>query len=699
MSDRLAQDTWACYQHARDRGHRQYVAQAARCERFYLGQQADAATGRPSGGQWEDADRARLYAARKPVLELNVVFPALNVAIGHQLNSRMEIAFRPRGGLADQRVADALAKVVKQVADRNQLQWLESQVWADGLIEQRGYYDVRMSFDNHLAGEIAVTVLDPRDVLPDPDASAYDPDGWRDVRVTRWLSLDEIEQSYGRAAAREVEGYKPEELDFGEEDDGRGKFGDAYLGPFEREDGSARQRPCVRVIDQQAFRWELAPVLLYPDGSVRDLPPGWDRNAIAETARATGAVVTRQHRKRVRWTVATRDVVLHDAWSPYPWLTVVGFFPYFRRGKTRGMVDNAVSPQELLNKSASSYLHIINTSANSGWVVQENSLSNLRTEDLEEKGAETGLVVEYQRGAEPPQKIAANPIPQGVDRLLERAEGMVKSITSISDAMQGLNGPEVSGIAIQSKQFMGQTSLAGPIDNLARTRHLLAQRLLDLVQRFYTDERVYQITEQGPDGRERVSPLVVNEVTPEGLINNDLTLGDYDVVVSSQPLQATFAQGQFTQGLELRKAGIAVPDHVLIKHSNLADKAEIIQAMQEQTDPLAEAEAAKLAAEVEKLGAERERVVAETANKAVEAQYSATQTAALLAQMPQVSAMADALLLSAGYEDRDAPPIVPAAPAAAPVPAGVLPQNTRPLTPANPGLGRRQGIETRESPG
>ena len=114
---------------------------------------------------------------------------------------------------------------------------------------------------------------------------------------------------------------------------------------------------------------------------------------------------------------------------------------------------------------------------------------------------------------------------------------------------------------------------------------------------------------------------------------------------------------------------------------------------------LSEAEAAKLAAEVEKLAAERERTVAETANKAVEAQYSATQTAALLAQMPQVSAMADALLLSAGYEDRDAPPIVPAAPAAAPVPVEALPQNTRPLTPANPGIGRRQGIETRESPG
>jgi hypothetical protein len=656
------------------------------------------------GGQWADEDRAKLYAVRRPVVELNSIFPAVNTAIGYQLNSRMDISFRPRGGDADQNTAHVIEKVVKQISDRCALPWLETQVWSDGLIEQRGYFDVRMNFDDNMSGDIEISTLDPRDVLPDPDASSYHPDDWRDVIITRWLSLDDIEQTYGAGAAGEVERYKPEEQDFGEEDEGRNKFGDAYLGLFDNRVLYDRAFPSVRVVDRQSYRWEMGRVFVFPDGSTREIPSNWGNDEINQTITTFGAVVGKKNVKKVKWTVCTRDIVLHDAISPYPWLTTIGFFPYFRRGKTRGLIDNGISPQELLNKSASSYLHIINSSANSGWVAQENSLSNMTIEELEEKGGETGLVIEYRMGAQKPEKIQPNPIPPGVDRMLERSELMVKTITGISDAMQGLNGPEVSGVAIQSKQFMGQASLNGPIDNLNRTRHILANRMLDLIQRFYTDQRIFKIVDTGPTGVDEMRELVVNEPLEDGTINNDLTIGEYDVVVTSQPLQVTFEHGQFTQGLELRKAGIAVPDHVLIKHSNLSDKAEIIKSMSgDEENPMAELAMRQAEAQVEKLSAERDRIVAETANKAVEAQFSATQTAALIANMPQVSPMADALLLSAGYEDRNNPPIIPGAPPEAPITTQLAapgvpmpPKNTNPLTPANPGVGLTQGIETAE---
>jgi hypothetical protein len=228
--------------------------------------------------------------------------------------------------------------------------------------------------------------------------------------------------------------------------------------------------------------------------------------------------------------------------------------------------------------------------------------------------------------------------------------------------------------------------------------------MLDLIQRFYTDQRIFKIVDTGPTGVEEMSELIVNQPLEDGTINNDLTIGEYDVVVTSQPLQVTFEHGQFTQGLELRKAGIAVPDHVLIKHSNLSDKAEIIKSMSgDEENPMAELAVRQAEAQVEKLTAERDRIVAETANKAVEAQFSATQTAALIANMPQVSPMADALLLSAGYEDRNSPPIIPGAPPEPPLTTQIAdtgvpmpPKNTNPLTPTNPGVGLTKGIETAE---
>jgi hypothetical protein len=81
--------------------------------------------------------------------------------------------------------------------------------------------------------------------------------------------------------------------------------------------------------------------------------------------------------------VSTYCATLFDEISPYEHFTIVPYFAYFRRGKTRGMVDNAIGPQEALNKGVSQFVHIINTSANSGWTVEQNSLTNMDGEELE----------------------------------------------------------------------------------------------------------------------------------------------------------------------------------------------------------------------------------------------------------------------------------------------------------------------------
>jgi hypothetical protein len=157
-------------------------------------------------------------------------------------------------------------------------------------------------------------------------------------------------------------------------------------------------------------------------------------------------------------------------------------------------------------------------------------------------------------------------------------------------------------------------------------------------------------------------------------------------VIGEQPMHITFENSQYQQALEMRKEGVNIPDTTVVRYSNLAEKYDIMKDMQPKpSDPTVEAKAKLLEAQARETDAKR-------TSKAVETQYSAIQTAQVIATTPATSPLADALLLSAGYQDQNAAPIIPNAPAG--LPAVAMPANTNPLTPANPAVGMNQGIET-----
>ena len=62
-----------------------------------------------------------------------------------------------------------------------------------------------MDFSDNVQGEISIKAKDPKEVILDPDASAYDPSTWNEVITTTWMSLDEIEEKYGEAKRKQVE--------------------------------------------------------------------------------------------------------------------------------------------------------------------------------------------------------------------------------------------------------------------------------------------------------------------------------------------------------------------------------------------------------------------------------------------------------------------------------------------------------------
>lgn len=569
QNSELATKTWNRYVWCRDNGHSTYMEKHDKCDAFFR------------GDQWDRVDLMKLRAVQRPALTINKIISTLSTVMGEQIFNRNEIAFRPRNRAA-QNVSETLTKVFKQISDNNQLDWKRSDMFADGIIGSRGFLDVRLSFTDSMQGEVVIDKLNPKNVIIDPDAEDYDPDTWGEVIVTKWLTADDIAVLYSKEDAELLRNQTNSYFPYGYDSiySRRDRFGEPSHPSYGVMDNTLLRN--IRVIDRQHRVLTNQKFFFDPrTGDLRTVPEGWDRNRIAAVVEQRGFTVVPRLVRRIRWTVVADNVVLHDDWSPYEHLTVVPYFPYFRHGRTIGLVENLLGPQELLNKVSSQELHVVNTTANSGWKVKAGALTNMSVEELEQRGAQTGLVIEVNE-MDAAEKIQPNQTPSGLDRISYKAEEHIKSISNVSDSMQGFDREDVAARAIQTKRQAGATNLAKPLDSLIRSDYILARNVLALVQEFYTEERLITITKDRMTGESE--QVVVNEATPEGTIANDLTIGEYDVIVSSAPVRESLEDSQFEQAVQLRELGVQLPDSVLIESSRLQRKTEILKQMQGDKD-------------------------------------------------------------------------------------------------------------------
>ena len=581
VDDIKATDQWYRFRYMSERGHYKYLEKSDKCDRFFLGQ------------QWDEKDLNALKLQRRPAMTINKILSTLSTIMGEQIYNRTEIVFRPSTGAAPD-TAEALTKVWMQIAQNNQLNWVRSDIFADGIIRSRGFYDVRMDFADSMLGEVRINHLNSKNVVIDPDAEEYDPDFWADVFITKWLTYQDIATLYNEDDAEYLKDRGMSTFPFAY--DSIERFRDRFAGNTllsnyygNQDDAGVRRNIRVlerqyRVLDSQKHFVDVV------TGDMRPVPEGWGRDKIANALQLAGGQVNviKKKVKRIKWLVTADHVVLHDDYSPYKHFTPVPYFPHFRHGHTSGVVEHLIDPQEILNKVSSQELHVVNTTANSGWVIRTGALKNMTVEELEQNGARTGLVLELD-DVTAAQKIQPNQTPTGLDRVSFKAEEHIKGISNVSDSMQGFDRGDVAAKAIAYKQQRGSINLTKILDNLERTDYLLARNVLDLVQGYYTEERIINITHDDP--LKEPEEIVVNQYDPAtNQIANDLTLGEYDIVITSTPYRASMEDSQFEQARALREIGVPIPDSVLIENSRLMRRAEIVKRIEgDKTSPQAQA--------------------------------------------------------------------------------------------------------------
>jgi hypothetical protein len=135
---------------------------------------------------------------------------------------------------------------------------------------------------------------------------------------------------------------------------------------------------------------------------------------------------------------------------------------------------------------------------------------------------------------------------------------------------------EVSGVTLDRQKASALQGLKMVMDNLQYSRKLVARRVLHLVQSFYTEPRVYHVTQWRTPG-EPSEQVAINQRDAAGRVANDVTVGSLDVTVGNAPSRDSFQEQQFGEALELRKAGLTIPDYHIVLHSNLHNKEQIAE--------------------------------------------------------------------------------------------------------------------------
>lgn len=568
---------WAAYTRARDAGHLDWVEEARKFDDYYVGK------------QWETAIKQTLDSQKRPHQTINLILSTVNAVVGEYIKSRQDISFVPQGKGADQDTAKALRFLFKQIALNNDSEAKEKQMFLDGLIQDRGYTYYYMDFSDSTEGEIRELILDPTDVILDPGAKEYDPSTWSEVFISRWMTPEEIGALYGPeykdkvdlAAAGGTFGHDSLEWE------APNFSGDHYNSEifYQSSQEEIKRVKRVRVIERQ-YR-KLVRTAFFVDtatGDMRRVPEGWDDDQVTAFVVKMGGEVTLMWKpeRRVRVCITADRCILFDGWSIFNKFSIIPFFPFFRRGRPFGLVRNLIDPQDMLNKVTSQELHVVNTTANSGWIFRTGSLVNMDADDLAAQGSKTGLVLEWQ-GEVPPEKIQPNQVPTGLDHISSKAGVYFREISGVNEAQLG-QGRSDSSKALDAQRQGGLVQQEIIFDHLDYTRKLRARFVLEAVQMYYTETRLLTIFEKNEDGDDVQMEMEVNQpieqVDPETLgvieqIKNDLTLGEYGVAITNIPRRDTYDEALFEQLAKMREIGVQLPDHVLIENSQLPDRKEI----------------------------------------------------------------------------------------------------------------------------
>lgn len=524
------------------------------------------------GDQWNAEDKAIVEDRGQMALVYNEVAPMCDWMIGTERRARVDWKVLPRTE-DDVQLADVKTKVLKYVSDVNRVAFNRSRAFADCIKVGVGWLDAGVR-DDPTKDTLYQMYEDWRRVLHDSTSYDLDVDDGRYLFRWRWVDEDIARLMFpGRehiidasVAESDMYGVLDDEAEDGASFGARTTSGTEPIG-VRRGSGIGASvdahRRRVRLIECQFRR--PAMVKIVTDGAFRGAILTPKDQALADAVGRAGVAIMDRVMMRTHCAVFCEGGLLglgpsvyrHNRYSLTP------LFCY-RRGRDRlpyGVIRRVRDIQHDLNKRASKALFYVNSNQ---VVMDEGAVDDIE-EARDEASRPDGLIVKKaNKSFEIRRDVDAA---TGQIQMMSLDAQSIQKLAGVADENLGRQTNAVSGEAIRARQQQGSVVMTEPFDNLRFATQVEGEKLLSLIEQWYTEAKVIRLT--GARGALEWVKINQPEVGPDGVTRflNDITSSLADFIVSEQDYAGTLRQVMFDS---LNAIAQKLPPEVALRMLTLA---------------------------------------------------------------------------------------------------------------------------------
>jgi len=294
---------------------------------------------------------------------------------------------------------------------------------------------------------------------------------------------------------------------------------------------------------------------------------------------AEGAIISNQVMvDRIRRILTTGGILLYDYILDIEEYPIVTLMNRHNRNPYPMSDVRFVKPiQEYINKITSLIIAHASSSTNTKLLIPRGSMNR---KQLEEEWSRAGTgVIEFDPELGTPIVAGPIPLPNELYKNREDAKQSIYHILGIHPLQSGdpSAAPSTYKGTVAIDEY-AQRRIKSKLDDIDEALNQIAKVIVQFIQQTYTDQKVIRIMK--PDGR--MSEVTMNQPIYDDFTNeilgrmNDVTIGNYDLIVVSGSTLPSNRWARFEYYMQLYQAGIIDAQEVL-EQTEVADTEGVMQ--------------------------------------------------------------------------------------------------------------------------